>query len=186
MSRRSELHPDDTIQKVLISTTSYFTGTFESENLLITHSWADFGGFRGKLQFEPGPLSRLNFVVVFRTPSIEPSPGVAVPHYGGVGESICSLLAVFFGKRFDSHGSLENMGVYQTPDLSTHDQICDPNLPFNSREPRTTDSMPLSLVQSPRLSTCCMIRTHGCYQPVGSICLPYRTQKKNLKSRICT
>lgn len=132
LSRRSELHPDDTIQKVLISTTSYFTGTFESENLLITHSWADFGGFRGKLQFEPGPLSRLNFVVVFRTPSIEPSPGVAVPHYGGVGESICSLLAVFFGKRFDSHGSLENMGVYQTPDLSTHDQICDPNLPFST------------------------------------------------------
>ena len=145
MSQRSALHPDDTIQKVLISTTSYFKGEFESENLLISHSWAHPGGYRSKLQYAPGPLSRSHFVVVFRTAQIEPAPGVVVPYYGSAGETLSSLLAVYFGKRFDSHGSLENVGLFQIPDLSTHEQICDPTLPFNSREPRSTSPVPLEL-----------------------------------------
>jgi hypothetical protein len=145
MNQPTDLHPDSTIQKFLISTTSYFTGEYHGADLLIAHSWANFGAYRTRVQMEETPLSRSGFIIAFRTEPVEEAAGVPIPDYGQIGEVICSLLAVLYGKRFDFHGAIEHTGLFQTPDLSTHEQVCDPTLPFNSHKPRTTSPALLEL-----------------------------------------
>ena len=126
MSNPVTLHPVDTIQKYLVSTPSYFTGVFENNNLLIQHAFSDFGGYRSQLQFESTPVSRISFVIVFRTAPASREAGAPIPHYGHNAEAICSLLSVLFGKRFDLHGPLEHNGIYHVPEFAVHDQICNP------------------------------------------------------------
>ena len=118
---------------------------FENNNLLIQHAFSDFGGYRSQLQFESTPVSRISFVIVFRTAPASREAGAPIPHYGHHGEAICSLLSVLFGKRFDLHGPLEHNGIYHIPEFSVYDQICNPNLPFNSRVPRNSNHVPLKL-----------------------------------------
>ena len=145
MNQQTDLRPDRTIQKCLISTTSYFTGEYHDSDLLIAHSWANFGDYRTRLQMEETPLSRSGFIVVFRTESVKETDDMPIPNYEHIGEAICSLLAVLYGKRFDFHGAIEHTGLFQTPDLSTYEQVCVPTLPSNSHKPRTTLPTPLEL-----------------------------------------
>jgi hypothetical protein len=56
-----------------------------------------------------------------------------------------------FGKRFDSHGALENQGTYYIPDLTAFAETCDERLPQNSHEPRKDLPVPLNLAEVSRI-----------------------------------
>ncbi|EKB1992660.1 HEPN domain-containing protein [Vibrio parahaemolyticus] len=139
------LLPDETIHKILISTTSRLIGDFTSEDLVITHAWPQFSGASGFMRTEESPVSRSGFVVAFQTEPYAKEVGVAIPDYSPVGEIVCSYLSVLFGKRFDCHGLIEGSGFYNTPDLSVYNSICNPKFEFNSHEERKCFRVPLNL-----------------------------------------
>ena len=69
-----------------------------------------------------------------------------MPDHSIVGDIVCSLLSVLFGKRFDSHGLTEGSGFYNTPDLTVYNHICNHKLPFNSHQERNHFKVPLNLI----------------------------------------
>lgn len=145
-----ELRPNRAVQKVLISSTCRFYGEFEAPDLLISQAWS--GLFQGKLPTERfGEESRNAFVCAFETTPEEPGPGVAVPSYSGYGEFVCICLAVLFGKRFDSHGLLENSGMFLLPDLRAYGQPSARWLPQNKNDARVDYGIPLNLTEISRV-----------------------------------
>lgn len=146
----SNLIPDRTIQKLLISTTSRFVGHYETEKLVFTHAWPDFYDGSINARISEGPSSRSAYIAVIRTPPIDPQ-AKTLPNYAPWGEIICSYLAVLFGKRFDSHGLVEGTGFFHVPDLSAFNSLCDPRLPQNSHAPRKDLEIPLNLTEVTRI-----------------------------------
>jgi hypothetical protein len=141
----NHFRPDETLQKMLISTTSRFSGEYEGDSLFLGHSWPDFSSNRQSLHSIESPLSRNAFICVFRTKGVEIKLGTILPDYSYVGNIICSYLAVLYGKRFDFHGFIEQNGFYSLPDLSHNNQICNNKLPINSYDERKCFPVPLNL-----------------------------------------
>lgn len=139
------LRPDETIQKILISTTSRFVGEYESPDLLIAHAWGGFASPLSSIREEENPASRSAFIVSFKTQPYVKAPGVVVPDYSPIGDVMCSYLSVLFGKRFDCHGLIEGSGFFHTPDLNLYNGICNHRLSFNSHQPRRCFGVPLRL-----------------------------------------
>lgn len=145
------LRPDETIQKSLLSTTSRLTGEYEVENVLLTHAWVEHGGIHRLARITEGPASRSGFILTFRTDSYEKLPGVIVPNYSYVGDHFAALLSVFYGKRFDNHGLLENSGMHSIPDTSLFSTMCESRLHHNTHVPRVDFSIPLNLSELRRV-----------------------------------
>jgi hypothetical protein len=103
------LRPVDTAQKLLISTTSHFVGVFEGDGVMLALAWPGYAR-QSMIRWQEGPLSRSAFVFAFETQPIQRLPGTLIPDCSPFGDVICSYLAVLYGKRFDSHGALENQG----------------------------------------------------------------------------
>lgn len=144
-SSKHPLQPDETIHKILISTTSRMVGEFVSDNVLISHAWPKFTNSSGVIRMEENPVSRAGFIVAFQTEPYRKKPGIVIPDYSPVGEIACSYLSVLFGKRFDCHGLVEGSGFYNTPDLTAYNSICNPKLPFNTHRQRSCFKIPLNL-----------------------------------------
>lgn len=150
----ASLRPDETIQKILLSTTSRLIGAYERDDMALTHAWPDLFASSGGMRWartEEGPASRNAFVLAFRTEPTPKTPGVAVPDYSPMGEVICSYLAVLFGKRFDSHGLIEGSGLFHLPNLSAFGQLSNHMLPHNSHAPRVDFPVPMNLVELSRI-----------------------------------
>ena len=143
----SRLRPDETVQKILISTTSRMVGHYEKNSIIITQAFPSFYDQSAIFRTSATPFSRSGLMVAFETPPVEKRPGIVVPDYTYTGEVICAYLSVLFGKRFDLHGSVEATGHYGIPDFSAYSRICDPRLPFNSHEPRNCFPVPLNINQ---------------------------------------
>ncbi|WP_281649220.1 HEPN domain-containing protein [Parendozoicomonas sp. Alg238-R29] len=144
-NKRHPLMPDETIHKILISTTSRLIGSYENDDILISHAWQHFSNSNGLMREEENPVSRSAFVLAFKTEGYTKAAGVVIPDYSYIGDIVCSLLSVLYGKRFDSHGLLEGSGFYNTPDLSAYNNICNHKLPFNSHTARRCFNVPLNL-----------------------------------------
>ena len=143
-------HPD--VQKLLISTTSRFVGQLDIEDIFIGHANRGLGDGQAWARMGEGPMSRSAYVLSFRTPPRnEASPGVVIPSYEHVGETVCAYLAVLFGKRFDFHGSLESSGFFGLPELSQYASLCRPWLPQNSHTERSDYAVPLNLEEARRV-----------------------------------
>lgn len=142
MRLEEELEPNERIQKILISSTCEIRGEYKCPFLLITNAWTPMSSVRGM----ETPVSRHAYVVSVRTPFIRKAPGVVIPEYSFIGDTICAYLSVLYGKRFDNHGSLENCGSFRMPDLTSYFQVCDHRLPFNSYKERKT--IPIELIFS--------------------------------------
>src|ERR1051325_11117698 len=97
------LRPSNTVQKVLISTTSRLVGEYESDDICIAHAWPAFHDPFMRLKFAEGGTSRSAYVVAFETPAPHARPGSALPDYTPTGDAVCSYLAVLFGTRFANH-----------------------------------------------------------------------------------
>jgi len=152
------LRPQATIQKVLISTTSRLVGEYEKNNILLTHAWPDSLDQSAFARWSEGPISRSAFIFAFET---EPTTNnqLVVPDYSSMGQLICSYLSIFFGKRFDNHGLVEENGMFRIPDLAQFGQLCDSQLPQNSHKPRIDFSVPLNLSEVSRIERLFFDRT---------------------------
>lgn len=143
------LRPTETIQKALISTTSRLVGEYEKDDVLVTHAWPDF--YDRMDRWSEGPASRSAFIIAFKTKPVDKVAGRTIPNYSPMGKLACSYLSVLFGKRFDSHGLLENSGFFHVPDLTQFGHLCNHNLPFNSHKSRVDFPVPLNLVEVARI-----------------------------------
>lgn len=144
------LRPADTVQKLLISTTSHFVGGYEEDGVMLALAWPG-SGRQTMMRWQEGPLSRSAFVFAFETPPLPRLPGTRIPDHSYLGGVICSCLAVLFGKRFDSHGSLENQGSFRVPELGSFAEPCNHVLPQNSHTPRADFPVPLDLAEASRI-----------------------------------
>lgn len=144
----SSLKPDETIQKLLISSPCRFVGEFTTEHILLTHAFPNLHGNSSRRYIDE---VRTAYIFSFRTPLVRKEVGVVLPDYNPVGSMICSYLSVLYGKRFDSHGLIEGIGIFHTPDLSNYNQLCNHSLPFNSHVPRKNIEIPLNLDEIAKL-----------------------------------
>ena len=140
------LKPDETVQKMLVSTTSRMVGEYESDTVVITHALPS-NDLSARMRITETSLSRSGYIIAFETEPIDRNASIIVPNYSPTGENICAYLSVLFGKRFDFHGSVERTGFYQIPDLAAYGRICNPELPFNSHEERSCFPVPLEIDQ---------------------------------------
>jgi hypothetical protein len=145
------LRPLETRQKALISTTSRLVGEYEKSGLLLTHAWPHSFDWSVSVRWSEGPASRSAFILAFETETIEEKSGLLLQDYSLTVELICAYLSVLFGKRFDSHGLLESVGLFRVPDLAQFGYLCDHHLPQNSHSPRVDFSVPLNLVEVSRI-----------------------------------
>jgi hypothetical protein len=145
------LKPVETIERVLISSTSRFIAEYEADGVIITHVWPGFSAPGGSLRMEEGPLSRNAFMLSFVVPEVPRLPGQMIPNYEGTGDMVCSLISLLFGKRFDSHGSVESHGDFRLPRLEQFNSLCIPTLAQNNHSPRSDIVVPLDLRQVARI-----------------------------------
>ena len=75
-----------------------------------------------------------------------------IPNYEGVGERICALLSLLYGKRFDSHGVVQSHGEFMLPHLDQFNSVCISELPQNNHIPRSDIAVPLDLRQIAKLA----------------------------------
>jgi len=145
------IRPSNTMQRLLISTTSRFVGEYERSAVLVNHAWPNPSDGSRSFKWAEGPNSRSAFVFAFETSPLEPKAGQLVPDYGLSGEVLCSYLAVLFGKRFDSHGAFQQNGLFHIPDLGPFNRLCEPRFPQNSHSPRKDYTVPLNLTEIARI-----------------------------------
>jgi hypothetical protein len=144
------LQPKETVQKLLISTTSRLVGEYEKDRILITHAWPSFSDTNIRERFSEGPVSRSAYIFAFETGPIDKKT-TPLPDYSSSGDLICSYLAVLFGKRFDNHGLVEGIGFFHVPELFQFGQLCEHYLPFNSHNLRQDYPIPLNLAEISRI-----------------------------------
>lgn len=145
VERQNSLELDETVQKMLISTTSWLVGQYDVNGIAINHAWPNIFNPNEHLRMQESPISRCGFVLVFRTPQLDKEPGVVIPDYSPTGERICAYMSILYGKKFDCHGLLEGTGLYHIPNLSQWGSVHNPSLPFNSHSERKCFPMPLKL-----------------------------------------
>jgi hypothetical protein len=149
----ADLRPNESIQKILISTVARFTGEFSSPNLLITHAWPPFHSGRRDWFREDTPLSRTALVLSFRTVRSPKLPGFVIPNYEPAGQIIGAMLSVLFGKRFETHGPIEMSGSFGVPDLSAFAVPNNPSLPHIGPKLRADYAVPLEISEARRMQT---------------------------------
>lgn len=145
MKQREHEHPfrpAKSIQRGLLSTTSRFVGEYQSDDLAIMLAFPAGLEIQGRLS--ESPASRSSFVVAFRTSTLRATKFVR-PDYSSHLAAVAACMSVLFGKKFDVHGLTEDQGTFRTPDVSAFASICDPNLRFNSHEPRRAYPVKLDL-----------------------------------------
>jgi Apea-like HEPN len=146
------LKPAETVERILISSTSRFVAEYESAGVVITHAWPSFRNPTSSLRMKESPLSRSAFMLSFIVREVPRRPGDIIPNYEGWGEIVCSLLSLLYGKRFDSHGRVQSHGSFFLPHLAQFNSLRIPKLPQNDHSPRSDIAVPLDLRQIARLS----------------------------------
>jgi len=149
------LRPDKQYHTFLISSTSQFFGEYESEDILITHAWPQWG--RPYLQEGvEHPHSRNYYILslnIGEGPQVQSERRqVAVPSYGYFGELFCSCMSVFYGKRFDSHGLVYGGGFFNTPSISFSAPLAYHSIGPNNYKPRNDFPVALNFVEFARIS----------------------------------
>lgn len=147
------LKPEKNTHKLLISSTSRFTGEYEDEDMLVTHMWAVLDAARFSASISENPFCRNYFVIVFKTDPLEEDQKeeVAYPDYNHLGDFMCIYLSLLFGKRFDYHGMFETNGLFQLPNTSDIRPTQYPSMPLNNHHPRKDLEIPLRLSEVGRL-----------------------------------
>lgn len=126
---------DKVITKLLFSSPSKFIGEYENEDILVTHVSDGKIKQREWLGSTENPFSRNFFIIVIKTPKWQRDSTV-IPDYSYLGKEFCIGFSVLFGKRFDSHGLLEQHNRYYLPDYKNISRSCSHMLAFNDHKPR--------------------------------------------------
>jgi hypothetical protein len=143
------------VQKALISSPAEFVGQFSHAGLLIAHASPTSPRQVNTHWYGEGTVhARCFLAAVFETPPLPPSENEnprLIPSYAWVGDTLCMLLAVLFGKRIDDHGFLERHGMFSLPRIEALSPIFYREFPFNSNQARADLGIPLNLVEVGRL-----------------------------------
>ena len=128
------LQPNSQIARFLISSPSKLTGTFSTEEIAIDHA---FSKNRAQIvsQLHNSSFSRSYYVV--SVAHEEPTGTIALPPYLINAELITDLASLWFGKRFNVHGTLQEHGTFWLPPLWNLEPIEHPEAgPFHSQARR--------------------------------------------------
>jgi len=108
-------------------------GEFSADELSIDHAWAhDPAQLRA--QVHRGPFSRSYYVVSMTHKEHTEADGVHFPPYLPTAELIAALASLWFGKRFDVHGPLQEHGGFWLPALWPNQPVAYPEAgPFNHK-----------------------------------------------------
>lgn len=152
-SAKGMIRPAETVQKLLLSTPTNFTGEYESADFRVSLAWPGYANRSRQARFQNSPLGREFLVISFATQPTEKRAGVVIPNYEPTGEFIAAMMAVLFGKRFDSHGALEMSGHFYVPELSSTSEPCEPKIPFHGQKQRADYGTPFQLSELKRFRT---------------------------------
>lgn len=100
-------------------------GEFSTDEISIDHAWAG-NPVQLSAQIRSGPFSRSYYVVSVSHEEHGKQDGVAFPSYRINAELIADLASVWFGKRFDVHGPLQEHGLFWVPALWPHPPVAYP------------------------------------------------------------
>ena len=134
---------EKTVARYLISTPCRVVGEFSTDDVAIDHAWPHDPA-QLTAQVHPGPFSRSYYVVSVTHEEHGENDGVAFPRYLINAELMAALASVWFGKRFDVHGPLEEHGRFMLPSLWATQPIADPAATPFSHEPRKDLDIALS------------------------------------------
>ena len=130
--------------KVLISTTSRLVGEYRGGKVGLAPAFPGLDSV--DLQREQGPTSRSGVMVLFAWELLKtPEEQLLDLSAEQVGQCVCDVLSVLYGKRFDSHGAVEASGIFQVADLTSYSRPSRSRLPFNSHSVRASFPVPLEL-----------------------------------------
>ena len=133
------LIPEKTVARFLISTPCRLLGEFSTDELSIDHA---FPRDRPQLmaQTQSGPFSRSYYIV---SVTHEEHDEMAFSDYRINAELIADLASVWFGKRFDVHGTLQEHGHFFIPALWAAQPVAYPDGGPFSHNPRQDLKIPL-------------------------------------------
>ncbi len=137
------LKPEESIQKLIISSTCKYYGEYESSSILLTHSFPM--NSQTVITPEQDQLSRHAYIFTYKTNPIPENANVIIIDNNSMGIRVCSYLSVLFGKRFDFHGCYENYGFFTLPNLNSFYQSYNPNIITNSKFERLCFPVDLNL-----------------------------------------
>ncbi|MGF2682407.1 hypothetical protein ACQUFR_06135 [Acinetobacter johnsonii] len=135
--------PRRDITKFLISTPSSFSGICTSENYYLieandNHRKTSYSARTDERIF------RQYLELAVETPEYD-GKSLIIPDYTHISDNFCIAMSVLFGKRFDSHGLLQQHGRGYVPVMDGGNEIYNKNLCFNSLEPRSNYRVSLDL-----------------------------------------
>jgi hypothetical protein len=135
--------PRTDITKLLISTPSHFVGQYENDVFRIVNANenARVNAYAPKTDER---IYREYIEITVATPEYKDDT-IVIPDYSQIGENFCIALSVLFGKRFDSHGLIQQHGWPYVPSVESIHQIYNKNLCFNSVNKRADYQIELSL-----------------------------------------
>lgn len=136
-------YPRNDITKYLISTPARFTGECASENYYLVIA-SDNHRKIPYLARTDERIFRQYLEVAVETPEYD-GKSIVIPDYTYISDNFCIALSVLFGKRFDSHGLLQQHGRGYVPVVDGVNAIYNKKLCFNSLEPRSNYGVSLDL-----------------------------------------
>ena len=136
--------------RVMVSTTSRLVGEYRGGDVRLALAFPDSDSMN--LRLSETPMSRSAVMVLFEMEDPKtPRRSLPLDSAERVGQRVCDVLSVLYGKRFDCHGLIEGAGIFWVPDLSLYSSASHPGLPFNSHRARTTWPVTLNLGQAARV-----------------------------------
>ena len=135
--------PRTDITKLLLSTPSHFVGQYENDVFRIVNANenARVNVYTPKADER---IYREYIEITVATPEYKKDT-IVIPDYSQIGENFCIALSVLFGKRFDSHGLIQQHGWPYVPSVESSHQIYNKNLSFNSVNKRADYQIGLCL-----------------------------------------
>jgi len=135
--------PRTDITKLLLSTPSHFVGQYENDVFRIVGANENtrVNAYTPKSDER---IYREYIEITVATPEYKKDT-IVIPDYSQLGENFCIALSVLFGKRFDSHGLIQQHGWPYVPSVESNHKIYNKNLCFNSVNIRADYHIALSL-----------------------------------------
>ncbi len=124
--------------KCLISSPSHFTGEYSNDFCRIKHAW----NFNQPTGYNNNTDEQHFFVLDLGYNNDKQYTEIQKHYLNDNGQIFCSILSVFFGKIFYSHGAFENDNLYIVPDVKYIKHKYKNMLPFNSKIRKDTKISP--------------------------------------------
>lgn len=136
-------YPRSDITKFLISTPAKFSGACKSESYYLMEAYDNHRKIPYSVRSDER-IFRQYLELAVETPEYDGN-SIEIPNYTHISDNFCIALSVLFGKRFDSHGLLQQHGRGYVPVVEGGNSIYNKHLCFNSLESRSNYGVSLDL-----------------------------------------